>query len=875
MVTKNLLVRGGADFSSLNKSLKRVNKNLNLFKGVATKAFAVMTAAVAAIGIKKSLDAIDYQIMQETKLAVIMRQRMGATDQMIQSVKNLTSVQQSLGVIGDEVQLAGAQQLATFLKTSEALETLIPAMNNLAAQQKGVNATGEDLAGIANMIGKVLDGNVGALKRVGISFSDADQRMLEFGNEAERAATLARVIENNVGQMNSALANTSAGRVKQLSNSFGDMQEEIGRLIVPLRDVIVPLLQRMVSVATRAVISMQSAFSGLATFLHTLFGTTPPTQMATGAVQSAEAIGDAYEQAGEKAKGSVAGFDEINSLAQPSAGAGAGAGATAAPEMATGGLFAGLGDKTAEVSQKMQEMADKVKGSWTSMKDKIEENKDLILAALAGLAAGIASFLIMSNWSLIVATMLKGFAAIRLAIISTMAWFAALSWPVILIGAAIAALVAGFVYFYTTNEKFKGVVDGIINAIADATEWYWKNITVPFAKFLWEVLKVAWEGIVTVVKFLWEKVLVPFGTFLEWMWNNVLVPLGKFLGEAFLAAWEGIQKVAVFLWEEVFVPFGNFLVWFYEEVITPLATILTDVLKIAFEGVSEIAKAFWKDVIEPLGAALGEMLQPAIEAVTAVLDSLWNDAVVPLGDALSFLFEKAIKPLASFLLDTFKKRWEEIIDVVEFLWKEIFKPIATYIKDTLVSTFKNSFDSIKDIINGAKDVFIGLMNFITGVFTGDMEKALEGLKKIFKGVFESLWGIVKFPLNQIIDGINTVIGGLNKISFKLPDWVPGVGGKDFGINIPQIPPLAQGGIVGANSPLLAMVGDNKTQREAIAPVDDLMGMISSAVLAAMNTQGNRTGDIVLNIDGVSFARVTNPYQAKEATRIGANMITVS
>jgi hypothetical protein len=333
--------------------------------------------------------------------------------------------------------------------------------------------------------------------------------------------------------------------------------------------------------------------------------------------------------------------------------------------------------------------------------------------------------------------------------------------------------------------------------------------------------------------------------------------------------------VAVFLWEEVFVPFGNFLVWFYEEVITPLATILTDVLKIAFEGVSEIAKAFWKDVIEPLGAALGEMLQPAIEAVTAVLDSLWNDAVVPLGDALSFLFEKAIKPLASFLLDTFKKRWEEIIDVVEFLWKEIFKPIATYIKDTLVSTFKNSFDSIKDIINGAKDVFIGLMNFITGVFTGDMEKALEGLKKIFKGVFESLWGIVKFPLNQIIDGINTVIGGLNKISFKLPDWIPGVGGKDFGINIPSIPKLAQGGIVGANSPMLAMVGDNRTQKEAIAPVDDLMTMISSAVLAAMNTQGSRSGDIVLNIDGVSFARVTNPYQAKEATRIGANMITVS
>ena len=785
MVTKNLLVRGGADFSSLNKSLKKVNKNLNLFKGVATKAFAAVTAAVAAIGIKKSLDAIDYQIMQETKLAVIMRQRMGATDQMIQSVKNLTSVQQSLGVIGDEVQLAGAQQLATFLKTSEALETLIPAMNNLAAQQKGVNATGEDLAGIANMIGKVLDGNVGALKRVGISFSDADQRMLEFGNEAERAATLARVIENNVGQMNQALANTSAGRVKQMTNSFGDLQEEIGRLIMPLRDVIVPLLQRMVDAGIRAVKSMQSAFSGLAMFLHALFGSKPPKEMASGAVQSAEAIGDAYEQAGEKAKGSVAGFDEINSLAQPSAGAGAGAGATAAPEMATGSIFAGLGDKTAEVSQKMQEMADKVKGSFKSMTDFIVTNKDIILAALAGLAAGIATFLIMSNWALIVATLVKGLAAIRTAILTVVASLALLNLPFALIAAAVAAAVAAFVYFYTTNETFRGVVDGILRAIADAAVFLWKQVLVPLGKFLWEVLKVAWEGIVTVATFLWK---------------NVLVPLGKFLG------------------------------------------------------------VLWKEIFVPLGKSLMEMLKPTIEALSAVFMFLWKNALVPLG---------------KFIFDVFINYWKGLFSILTLLFNNVIKPLAKYVYETLAPSFKSAFEIIKDVLSGLKTAYIGLMTFITGVFTQDWEKAWNGVKDIFGGVFQSLFALVKSPLNSIIDLVNKLIEGLNKIKIDVPSWVPGVGGKSMGINIPKIPPLAQGGIVGANSPMLAVVGDNRTQKEAIAPVDDLMTMISSAVLAAMNTQGNRTGDIVLNIDGVSFARVTNPYQAKEATRIGANMITVS
>ena len=72
----------------------------------------------------------------ETKLETVMRQRMAATDEAIQGIKEYCSLQQELGVIGDEVQLAGAQQVATFLKSETALRTLIPAMNYLVAQQK-------------------------------------------------------------------------------------------------------------------------------------------------------------------------------------------------------------------------------------------------------------------------------------------------------------------------------------------------------------------------------------------------------------------------------------------------------------------------------------------------------------------------------------------------------------------------------------------------------------------------------------------------------------------------------------------------------------------------------------------------------------------
>ena len=95
-------------------------------------------------GMKDLADAYAVQEMAETKLSTIMRQRMGATDKEIQSIKELASAQQEIGVIGDEVQLSGAQQIATFLNEKASLETLLPAMNNLLAQQKGLNATTQD-----------------------------------------------------------------------------------------------------------------------------------------------------------------------------------------------------------------------------------------------------------------------------------------------------------------------------------------------------------------------------------------------------------------------------------------------------------------------------------------------------------------------------------------------------------------------------------------------------------------------------------------------------------------------------------------------------------------------------------------------------------
>lgn len=176
-------------------------------------------------------DAYAVQEVAETKLTTVMRQRMGATDAEIQSIKELASAQQEIGVIGDEVQLSGAQQIATFLKEKDSLAALMPAMNNLLAQQKGLSATTGDAVQVGNLMGKAMMGQVDALKRVGITFTEAEANVMKYGTEQERAAMLAQIITNNVGEMNAQLAQTESGKQQQLANAIGDVKEQIGGLV--------------------------------------------------------------------------------------------------------------------------------------------------------------------------------------------------------------------------------------------------------------------------------------------------------------------------------------------------------------------------------------------------------------------------------------------------------------------------------------------------------------------------------------------------------------------------------------------------------------------------------------------------------------------
>lgn len=218
----------------------------------ASQAIDVLQNAISDLqGVMADLTAAyQVQLVAETQLETIMRQRMNSTNEEIQSIKEFCSVQQEMGVIGDEVQLSGAQQMATFLKEKQSLDTLIPAMNNLIAQQNGLNATNQDAVSIGNMMGKAMQGQVEVLQRVGITFDEAQKQVLQFGTESERAAMLAEVITANVGNMNAELAKTDAGKQKQLENALGDIKEQLGGLVQGAMPFVTIAAQTMICVTT-------------------------------------------------------------------------------------------------------------------------------------------------------------------------------------------------------------------------------------------------------------------------------------------------------------------------------------------------------------------------------------------------------------------------------------------------------------------------------------------------------------------------------------------------------------------------------------------------------------------------------------------------
>jgi hypothetical protein len=228
----------GLDKSKYDAGLKDAQKQVNAFGAFAKRALGVLAGLFAVSKIfawgKATVASYNAAAEAEQKLATIMKARMGLGKEAAADLIRQAAAYQKIGVVADDVQVAGLQQLATFANQKESLESLLPAMNNLLAQQKGYKATSEDAVTIARLMGKALNGQVEALTRAGIQISDSQKNALKTGNEFERAAALAGIINSKIGQMNQQLGQSDRGIIQKWVNTFDDLKEAIGERILPV-----------------------------------------------------------------------------------------------------------------------------------------------------------------------------------------------------------------------------------------------------------------------------------------------------------------------------------------------------------------------------------------------------------------------------------------------------------------------------------------------------------------------------------------------------------------------------------------------------------------------------------------------------------------
>lgn len=248
---------------------------------------------------------------------------------------------------------------------------------------------------------------------------------------------------------------------------------------------------------------------------------------------------------------------------------------------------------------------------------------------------------------------------------------------------------------------------------------------------------------------------------------------------------------------------------------------LWNALPLLLEGiisiVGEIGIAIW-DILSGFFTALGEWFSGLWESIKNIF--------APVVEWFGNLFNSAWEGI--------KNIWNAVVGFFTGIWDGIKTAFAS-VGNFFSGVFQGAWDGIKGIWNavsgffsgiwdGIKNIFSGVGNWFKNIFSG----AVNGIKNVFSGIgnwFENLWdgimSMVKAPINLVIKGLNVLIGGINKISFDVPDWVPVIGGKKFGFNIPTIQLLAKGGIV--NKPTPAVIGEDGD--EAVVPLEKNTGWI--------------------------------------------------
>lgn len=373
------------------------------------------------------------------------------------------------------------------------------------------------------------------------------------------------------------------------------------------------------------------------------------------------------------------------------------------------------------------------------------------------------------------------------------------------------------------------------DTVGKGLEWLWTNVLLPIAGWtLQEAVPAFLDMLASGVSAL-NTLLTTFQPLGEWLWNNFLQPIGEWTGNVIIEALglvtEQLQKFSSWLEQnngiedfvgvldsvkenitDVATQIGDALTpaaqFMGEKVIpdvlqafkdlsnllTPLGEFLSDMflsiwqdmLQPAFEYVGEtviplVTETFenlWNNVLVPFGQFLESILRPAVDLISQVFTILWKTVVVPLAEFLGSVFSSTFEAIVTIFNETVVPAVNGVITIFQFLWNNVFSPIASFLVSTFGPVFEQVFEAIGELISDLEKAFSGLIDFITGVFTGNWESAWNGIKTFLS----SIWDAMKTIVNTTFSAIQTLVS--NILSGIKSGWETVWNGiKDFASNI--------------------------------------------------------------------------------------------
>lgn len=812
MTIEELKILISAETSGLKKEIKNVKSqmtglNTSVKKSTdgITKAFKTLKRAIIVLGIGKVIKDSIMSGMKAVESENLFEVSMG---RMADSARKWSNeLQNTLGLNAYEVRknVGVLYNMTTSMGIAE---------NSAYGLSTGLTELAYDMGSFYNIsneeaftkIRAGITGETEPLKRLGIivhenTIKQAAYRngIAEVGTElTQQQKVMARYLaimeqtKNAQGDLARTI-DSPANQLRILKTQLEIVKINLGQAFMPIVQVVLPILTSF----AKWIVTITNL---IAQFNRALFGVSKTqSQQASTAVKAAKAqtqVGNAVEEAGKKAKGSIAGFDEINQLQEKTNG-NTDIGNIEIDSNQSESGFVFNGDGITDTETKIQRFADSLKQTFANMWADIKGYGSRISEAFSGIKPALK--------------------------------------PLIDINESIKQI------FSEIGETAESLKEKYLKPLAD---YILLNFIPSIATSFTEVFAPIFADIAVAAFGQFADTFNWAANMINDIWVTVIKPIFDLIKDIILDTLEIVNK----LWDK----YGNRLLKNIKEFI---------------QGVQDTFQKLWDKVLKPI-------IEPFLE----MLSWLWNSHI-----------SKMVEKIGEFVFKAVNGALE--------LYNGFIKPIVDWLIVTLGPTVSNVISliidvigtvigAVADVVGGIFETLGGLIDFVVGVFTGDWEKAWEGVKSIFGGIFDSLYGIVKVPLNLIIDAINFVIRGLNKISIDIPDWVPGLGGKSFGVNIHEITKLARGGII--DEPTLAMVGE--AGKEAVVPLENtsfvntLASAVGNAVLNAMNVNDNRCSelgkmnsseiniDIPVYLDGDMIGSSTVKYINGQTKRIGTSPI---